>query len=57
MTLVCVCVGSCTFKLGTYNTKENDRVPGWVKVPSWKVGTKPMGAVAKGDKGQHKKGK
>ena len=32
---------------GLVITKEDNRVPGWKKVPSWKSCTKSMGAVAK----------
>ncbi len=36
-------------------TKEDNTVPGWVKVPSWKMCTKPMGAAAKKLKSKQKR--
>ncbi len=43
---ICEFVRVYTFKLWAYN-KKDIRVPGWVKVPSWKLCTKRTGVVAK----------
>ncbi len=42
-----VCMGRYTHSNQGPITKEDNRVPSWVKVPSWRACTKPMGAVAK----------
>ncbi len=42
-----VCVSLYTHSNREPITKEDNRAPGWVKVPIWNLCTKPMGAIAK----------
>ena len=50
-----VCVGRYIHSNRGPTTKVDNRVPGWVKVPSWKVCTKPMGAASQKFKYEQKR--